>query len=94
MRWMSNREREARKAKKATQINDGKKRQLHISYHIKRGYHEIVSMVKAGTNNIVVRNAHKRHGQKRKPVEKVVVRPKILFNGGTYIRAIHGELKV
>ncbi len=87
MKFRTNRERAARKERKAMEIKDSKKKQLRISYHARAGYHTIISAVKEKSSLIIIRNAHP--GRK---IEKKILFPKMLWARGTYIRKEHGPL--
>ena len=87
MKWRTNRQREARKLRKAIEVKNDKSKQLHINYNRKFDYHTIISLVKAGSSILVLKNNHTR-----RKIEKEVLKPKVIWNQGTYITKKHGEI--
>jgi hypothetical protein len=66
MKYRTNSQRVERKARKVKEAKAYKGIQLHINYHVKKGYHEIVAAVKEKISHIVVRNAHPGRKIKKK----------------------------
>lgn len=89
MKWRTNRERRERKMKKAIEMRESNKKQVHVSYHNKPGYHAIAGAVRTKTSHIVIKKAHPGRG-----IEKQVLMPRVLWVDGTYEFSKHGELGI
>ena len=90
MKHRTNRQRAERKHIKAIALKEANatKKQIHIEHHIKHGYSTIMQLVRQKTSLITILNAHARKG-----IAKISLFPNLLWNNGTYVKAIHGELK-
>lgn len=88
MKFRTNEQRRERKERKALEIIGNKKKQIHVSFHKKATYYDIIQSVKQKVYHIIIGNSHKRKG-----IEKKILFPKILWNNGTYVKKMHGKLR-